>query len=86
MMGLVMPETCWAYKKYNKNKWQLVGFLFFSGAACKLFIKNVHLRIIISYVYSRKLGLNSHVIIPQCVSANKLFIIWHTVWHVYTDS
>ena len=29
MMGIVMPETCWAYKKYN-NKWHLVGFLFFS--------------------------------------------------------
>jgi len=28
MMGIVVPETCWAYKKYNKiiNKWYLVGF------------------------------------------------------------
>ena len=25
MMGIVVPETCWAYKKYN-NKWHLVGF------------------------------------------------------------
>ena len=32
MMGIVVPETCWAYKKYNKNiKWHLVGFLFFSS-------------------------------------------------------
>ena len=30
MMGIVMAKTCWAYKKYNKNKWHLVGFLFFS--------------------------------------------------------
>jgi len=31
MMGIVMPESCWAYKKHNKiNKWHLVGFLFFS--------------------------------------------------------
>jgi len=29
MMGIVMPETCSAYKKYNK-KWHLVGFLFLS--------------------------------------------------------
>jgi len=26
MMGIVVSETCWAYKKYNKNKWYLVGF------------------------------------------------------------
>jgi len=27
MMGIVVPETCWAYKKYIKNKkWHLVGF------------------------------------------------------------
>jgi len=27
MMGIVVSETCWAYKKYNKNnKWHLVGF------------------------------------------------------------
>jgi len=27
MMGIVVPETCWAYKKYNEiNKWHLVGF------------------------------------------------------------
>jgi len=27
MMGIVMPETCWACKKYN-NKWHLAGFFF----------------------------------------------------------
>ena len=27
MMGIVVPETCWAYKKY---KWHLVGFSFYS--------------------------------------------------------
>ena len=27
MMGIVMLETCWAYKKYNKiSKWHLVSF------------------------------------------------------------
>ena len=31
MMGIVMPETRWAYKQHIKNnKWHLVGFLFFS--------------------------------------------------------
>ena len=30
MMGIIMPETCWAYKKYKNNKWHLVGVLFFS--------------------------------------------------------
>jgi len=30
MMGIVMPETCWAYKKYNKIMWHQVGFVFFS--------------------------------------------------------
>ena len=29
MMGILVPKTCWAYKK-PKNKWHLVGFLFFS--------------------------------------------------------
>ena len=29
MMGLVVPEICRAYKKYS-NKWDLVGFFFFS--------------------------------------------------------
>ena len=32
MMGLVVPETCWAYKKYNKTSSgiYLIFFLFFS--------------------------------------------------------
>jgi len=30
MMGIVVPETCSADKKYNKIMWHLVGFLFFS--------------------------------------------------------
>jgi len=30
-MGVVMPETCWAYKKYNKIISDIyLGFLFFS--------------------------------------------------------
>jgi len=29
MMGIVMVETCWAYKKYNKVISGIVGFLFF---------------------------------------------------------
>ena len=31
MMDILMSETCWAYKKWNKNsKWQQVGLLFFN--------------------------------------------------------
>ena len=30
-MGILMPETCWVFKKKNKHsKWHLVGFLYFS--------------------------------------------------------
>jgi len=29
MMGIVMPETCWAYKKYNKiaSSWFFIFYL-----------------------------------------------------------
>jgi len=27
MMGIVMPETCWAYKKYNNKYWHLISFI-----------------------------------------------------------
>ena len=30
MMGIAVPETRWAYKKYIKIMWHVVGFLFFS--------------------------------------------------------
>jgi len=30
MMGIVMPETCWTYKKYNKISGIYLAFLFFS--------------------------------------------------------
>jgi len=37
MMGIVVPETCWTYKKYNKNnKWHLVGF--YSSIMYKLYM------------------------------------------------
>ena len=34
MMGIVMPETCWAYNRYNKIKVASSSFLFFSFSVC----------------------------------------------------